>query len=181
MHEQLTRGYEEPRALMYVMLAGGIVFVTGLPRAIQGNLDKATEPLDGSGVVISWFITSVVIVTLMRYFMAAVSRWSSKPFGGRGSYFTARLGFFWMSVAVAPAYLLSGAVDFAALTSGSVQLRFIADIVNSATQLILLWFWSRALIETEGFERPLYGLATVVLSLIVLSGLIGGLVFLTVM
>nr|WP_281376652.1 YIP1 family protein [Rubricella aquisinus] len=180
MHEQLARGYEEPRALMYVMLAGGLFFVAGIPRAIQGNMAQSAEPLDGSGVIISWFITSVVIVTLMRYFMAAVARWSAKVFGGRGSYFTSRLGFFWMSVAIAPAILLAGMVDFAALMTGSARILYVADIVNIAAQLMLLWLWSRGLVETEGFERPIYGLATVILSLIVLAGLIGGLVLLTV-
>jgi hypothetical protein len=180
MHEQLTRGYEEPRALMYVMLAGGLFFVAGIPRAIQGNMAQSAEPLDGSGVIVSWFITSVVIVTLMRYFMAAVSRWCAKPFGGRGSYFTARLGFFWMSVAVAPAILLAGVVDFVALMTGSAPILFAADILNIAAQILLLWFWGRALVETEGFAQPIYGLATVILSLMVLAGLIGGLVLMTV-
>ncbi|MGB0497899.1 MAG: YIP1 family protein [Rubricella sp.] len=172
MERQLAAGHGEPRALMYVMLAGVMVFITGLPSALYDNL-QAGAPYEPSGIATSWLITAVAFMTLLRYLVAVIARWVAKPFGGKGTHFTARLAFFWSSLAVAPALIVSGSVAGVAYATGNVVLLWLADITGIAAQFLLLWLWVRAVEAAEGFERVLPAAGVVALTLLVLALLIG--------
>jgi hypothetical protein len=138
---RLERGADEGQALACLMGACALIFLSqwpGLSRA--AHLDPAV-PLEarlGGALMATMFL-----LPLIAYGLAALSHLLARLFGGRGSYFTARLALFWAMLAVSPVMLAQGL--FSAL-AGPGPLPALLGLGVLAAFLVL---WLGALIEAE--------------------------------
>ena len=101
----LAMGKREDRALAYLMGGCAIVFVSdwpGLAREAHVTGDDLSQLLSYS--LLGW----IFIWPLLFYGIAALVHLVAKVFGGKGTFYTARLAVFWSLLATAPASLLYG-------------------------------------------------------------------------
>lgn len=108
MRKQLRMGQREDRAIAYVLGACFMVFVSQWPElSRQAYLDPEV-PLQAriGGALMAWLF----IMPLVLYALAAVARLLAMPFGGQGTWYTARLALFWSLLATTPAWLFWGLV-----------------------------------------------------------------------
>lgn len=141
---RLTAGPEqESRALMYLMVACGLIFVAQWPRLRrEAFLDSAQAvPFDArlGGALLAW----IFLVPLAMYAIAWVSRGIARVMGGRGTGYTARLALFWSLLAATPLWLFYGLL--AGFSGPGPSLTF-AGLVAFA---VFLLFWVLSMIETE--------------------------------
>lgn len=140
VRDLLAHGKREDRAVAYVMFGCLIVFISYLPaiqyRAVQEGGDFQR---DASYAFLMW----IMVMPLMMYGIAAVLHLVAKVFGGKGSFYSARLAFFWAFLASTPALLLFG------LTRGFIGPGIEADIVGAIWSAAMLWFTFQGLREAE--------------------------------
>ena len=77
------------------------------------------------------------------YLLAALGHLAARLFGGRGSFFGARIALFWALLAVTPLMLLQGLV--AAFIGPGAGLTAIGLLVFA----VFLWFWFSGLAAAE--------------------------------
>lgn len=138
---QLARGVREDRALMYLMLGCGLVFVSQWPVAArEAHLDPSI-PLDArlGAALLAWLF----LAPLILYAIAGLSHLVARAIGGAGSFAAARLALFWALFMASPAWLLSG------LVNGMVGSGTAASLVGLAALGAFLWFWGVALVVAE--------------------------------
>ena len=146
IRRQLAMGQREDRALMYLVLACGLIFVAQWPRlSRQAYLDDAV-PLDAliGGALMGWFF----IAPLALYGLAALSRVIARVMGGQGTWYSARLALFWALLAAAPLWLLNGLVAGFIGPGAGLQLTSLVALA------VFLTFWGLCLIETERAGVP---------------------------
>lgn len=99
-------GGREDRALATLMLACALVFVAQWPRLSREAFLDPSIALEArlGGALLGWMF----LAPLMLYAMAALSHLVAKLFGGRASWFGARMALFWALLAAAPLWLLNG-------------------------------------------------------------------------
>lgn len=105
MRNHLAMGVREDRAIMFLMVACGLIFVAQLPRLSR------TAHLTGDAIdklVAYEFLAWVMIWPLGFYAIAFVSRMIAQVLGGQGTPYGARLSLFWALLASVPAALLYG-------------------------------------------------------------------------
>lgn len=108
VREKLARPPREDRALAVLMGACLMSFVAQWPgHARDAHLDPGI-PLDArlSGALMG----TVFVLPILAYVLAGASHLALRPFGGRGTFYGARLALFWAMLAVAPLMLLNGLV-----------------------------------------------------------------------
>lgn len=101
-----AQGRDEGRALAYLMIGCGLIFVGQWPRlAREAHLDPSIA-LDArfGGALLGWLF----IMPLVFYMLAALSRMIARVLGGQGDWYGARLALFWTVLATAPAFLFVG-------------------------------------------------------------------------
>ena len=133
IRRQLASGIGEDRALMYVMLACGLIFVGQWPRlSREAHLDPEV-PLNAlmGGSLMGW----IFIAPLMFYLLAAVSHLLLRPLGGRGNWFSNRLALFWALLASVPLWLIWGVVN--GFAHGSVAVQVVGALALAA--FLALW------------------------------------------
>lgn len=114
MRDLLAHGKREDRAIAYVLVACLLMFVAQWPRLVR--VAEGLEVMPGqedAGLtqLISYaFYTTVIMLPLLFYALAALSHLAAKAFGGQGSWFSARLALFWALLAATPVALLHGLV-----------------------------------------------------------------------
>ena len=115
VREHLARGANEARALAFLMIGCGLVFVAQCPRLMR------TAQLDGDDftrltayALLGWMI----IWPLVFYAGAGLVHAVSRLMGGGGTAYGTRLAMFWSWLAASPLGLLTGL--FAGLTGDSV-------------------------------------------------------------
>ncbi len=141
MRRQLAGGQREDRVLAYVIGACLLIFVAQLPRlAREAHLDSSI-PLDArlQAALLGW----LMIAPLFLYGIAALSHIVAKIFGGKGTWFGARLALFWALLASAPLWLFYG------LVAGFIGTGSALSLVGV---LLLAGFgaiWILSLIEAE--------------------------------
>lgn len=141
VRRQLAAGGGEPRALAYLMGACGLIFVAQWPRlAREAHLDP-TVPLDArvGAALLGW----VFFAPLIFYGLAALSHLVARAFGGRGTWFGARLALFWSLLVSAPLWLLSG------LTAGLVGPGPAMTLTGALLAAGFLGHWVLALLAAE--------------------------------
>ena len=105
---QLALGPREDRALLYLLLACGLIFVAQWPRLAARGISgrRRCRSMRGSaGALLAW----VFIAPLALYGLAALSHLAARGLRGQGTGYTARLALFWALLAAAPLWLLNGA------------------------------------------------------------------------
>ena len=110
MAAQVAAGLSEPRALVHLMLACGLVFVARLPMAVRSAEGLAVDEPVSAAVSAQLFAWGAV-APLLGYGLAAAVHLVARAFGGRGGFLGARAALFWSGLAVAPAVLAIGLVD----------------------------------------------------------------------
>jgi hypothetical protein len=141
LRRQLQGGVREDRALIYLMLACGLIFVGQWPALQRAALADPSTPLDAriGGALMAWLF----VAPLAMYAVAGLSHLLARLLGGRGTGFGARLALFWSLLAAAPLWLIYGMV---AGLIGPGPAMTATGAVAFAAFLVL---WLSALIEAE--------------------------------
>lgn len=140
LRRQLDGGVREDRALFYLMLGCGLLFVSQWPSLSRQAFLDPSVPLQariGGALMALMFILPLVL-----YLLGALSHLVARLFGGQGDWFSARLALFWAMLAAAPLWLFNGlAAGF--LTGPIVQ------IVGFVALAGFLYIWIGGLIAAE--------------------------------
>lgn len=145
MRERLQRGPREDRALAILMAACVLFFIAQWPGAArQAHLDPSV-PLNAR--LAGALMATVFIAPLMFYALGAASHLLARLFGGRGSFYGARLALFWALLMVSPLVLLQG------LVAGFIGAGAQAAVVGAVVLASFLFFWAANLYEAER-NRP---------------------------
>jgi Na+(H+)/acetate symporter ActP len=137
----LAAGPREDRAIAYVMLACLIIFVAQWPLMSREAFENPEVPFEArlGATLIAWLFA----MPLVLYGLAGLSHVVARLFGGKGSWYSARIALFWTLLAVSPLMLLRGLV--AGFIGPGVQMTVCDGIVT----LAFLVLWSISLIEAE--------------------------------
>lgn len=142
MRRLLAQGRREDRALVYLLLACGIIFVAQWPaisREVALNPDGA--PLQARLAIT--FFAWLMIWPLAFYGLGSLTHLIARPLGGRGSFYSARLALFWALLASTPAWLFYGLVN-GFIGPGPAQ-----TLVGAGLLLAFLSIWGICLREAE--------------------------------
>ena len=106
IRQKLDLGVGEPAALVTVMGAGLILFVSQWPSLARAAYLNPDIPLDArlGGALLG----SIFMLPLLAYALALVSHLVARGLGGQGTGFAARLSLFWALLSIAPATLFQG-------------------------------------------------------------------------
>jgi hypothetical protein len=133
----------EELALAYLMLGCGLVFVGQWPK-LQRDAYLAGEdlqPLIGASLF-AWIFAAPVLLYLLAWLVALLSRAVRRPVGGFGS----RMALFWALVAASPLWLLNG------LTAGLIGPGPALSLVGFFAAAAFLWFWIAGLRTAHAVE-----------------------------
>jgi len=136
----------EDRALAIVMAACILMFVAQWPLLSRLAFEDPSVPIDMrlGGALLGW----VFIAPLTLYVLAAVVHGVARLFGGRASWYEARMALFWAFLASSPLWLLNG------LVAGFVGPGPGQTLVGAAALLVFLVFWGAGLWEVETGRGP---------------------------
>ena len=143
----MAAGQREDRALIFLMLGCGLVFLSTIPRVVRLN-ELGAEVEYGAqigGAVLAWLF----VVPLALYIVAAISRLIARVLGGKGSGFSARLSLFWALLAASPLWLIWGLLaGYLGQDMAGVQAFGLVAFA------VFVYIWLMGLIETEtGMDR----------------------------
>lgn len=136
----LDGGQREDRAIAILAGACLIFFVASAPGYAR---QAAITGEDLAQLLTYSLFGTLFIMPLIFYGIAALSHLVVKPFGGKGSWFGARLALFWSLLATSPVILLWG------LTRGFIGPGFQAELVGIIWVAVFLLFWTLNLREAE--------------------------------
>lgn len=141
MRERLQRGPREDRALAILMAACLLFFVAQWPGAARQAYLDPSVPLNArlSGALMA----TLFIAPLMFYALGALSHIVARLFGGRGSFYGARLALFWSLLMISPLMLLQG------LVAGFIGAGAQAALTGALVLAAFLFFWAATLYEAE--------------------------------
>ena len=143
----LDQGQREDRAIAYVLVACLLIFIAQWPRLrrIADGYEPSPWPPDVNfeGMMTYSFYSLVIILPLFLYLVAALSRLVAKLFGGKGSWYSARIAFFWTLLATSPLVLLHG------LVRGFIGPGAQATLVGAIWAVAFLVIWFQTLREAE--------------------------------
>lgn len=146
----LDLGMRNDRALAYLMAACFLIFLSNLPliaRQVAGfDLPEGAPQQDISERGGYAFFGWMIVWPLLFYMIAGLAHLLARAFGGKGSFYSARLAVFWGLLASTPAALAYG------LTVGLLGPGTQANAVGMIWLLGLLWIVGSGLIEAE--TRP---------------------------
>ena len=108
MRDLLAAGQREDRAIAYLMAGCLFVFVAQWPRLARVAATGQDASTDFDMLVGTTFVVWLMLMPLVFYGIAALSHIIARLFGGRGSWFGARLALFWTLLATAPLMLFYG-------------------------------------------------------------------------
>jgi len=99
IRQLLAMGRREDRAIAYLMAACVIAIVAQLPMIARWNagfdIPAGTEALEMSTRIQYALLAWLMFAPLMMYILAAIIHIIAKVFGGKGSWYSARLAVFW--------------------------------------------------------------------------------------
>jgi len=141
MRKLLAMGPREDRALMVLLLACFLIFVAQWPLLSRQAFEDPSVPLRAriGGALMAWMFWMPVVC----YGLAAATRLVAMAFGGRGTWYSARLALFWSLLAAAPAWLLRGMV------AGFIGPGPALQLADAALLLAFLTFWGICLRVAE--------------------------------
>jgi hypothetical protein len=138
---KLEGGTHEGRALATLIGACLLIFVAQWPGLARAAHINPAIPLDArmGGALLG----TLFLLPPIAYAVAALSHLVARAFGGRGSFFSARLALFWSLLAVSPLMLLQG------LVRGFIGPGPALTLVGLAVLATFLMFWVTSLFESE--------------------------------
>ena len=136
----LSAGQREDRAIAILAGACLVFFVASWPRLAR----QAQETGEDLTMLLAYaMFTTLFILPLLLYGLAALARVVAKIVRGKGTWYTARLALFWSLLATTPVLLLWG------LTQGFIGPGAEADAVGLLWFAVFLLFWSINMREAE--------------------------------
>lgn len=138
MRRHLAMGVREDRAIFYLILVCGLVFVAQWPRQAYPDDSVPLDVLLG-GAMMGWLF----LVPLALCLIAGLPYLAAKAFSGHGSWFTARLAMFWPLLATNPLWMLNG------LVAGFIGPGVAFDLTSLIDLAIFLSFWGLSPVEAE--------------------------------
>lgn len=136
----LDAGPREDRAIAILAGACLVFFVASWPRLAR----QAQETGEDLTMLLAYaMFTTLFMMPLLFYAIAAIARIVAKIFRGRGTWYTARLALFWSLLATTPILLLWG------LTQGFIGPGGEADALGLLWFATFLLFWSITTREAE--------------------------------
>lgn len=133
MRRHLALGQREDRALAMLMAALGLMFLAQWPGLMRAAKTDPSVPLDAR--IGGALMALVFLAPLLAYGIAGLSRLVARLFGGRGTWFGARLALFWALLAASPLMLLQ------ALVGGLLGPGRADTAVAWAVLAVFLWVW----------------------------------------
>lgn len=143
MRRLLDQGRREDRAVVILLGACFLIFVAQWPRLQRESLvaPEGAPPLEAQlGIT---FFVMMMIWPFLAYLIAAISHLVARLCGGRGSWYSARLAFFWALLASSPAWLFHG------LISGFIGPGPAEQAVGAGVLLAFGTIWGMSLWEAE--------------------------------
>lgn len=141
MRSILADGVREDRALVFLMSACFIAFIAQWPALSRAAHLDPSVPLDArlGGALMG----TLFLVPLFAYALAAIAHLVAKVFGGKGSFYTARVALFWSLLVISPLMLLHG------LVSGFLGQGAQANIIGFLVMAGFLFQWISAMTVAE--------------------------------
>lgn len=141
IRQLLAEGPNEARALVILLGSCLLIFVSQCPRlAREAQLDPGV-PLDARmGVTL---FALIFMMPLIFYAIAAVSHIVARGFGGKGTWYGARLALFWALLCAVPAMLVHG------LLAGLVGPGAVTSVVGAGVAVLFAVLWVSMLIEVQ--------------------------------
>jgi len=147
IRDLLDQGRREDRAVAFVMIACFLIFVAQWPRLsrIANGYEPSPWPpeINFEGMMTYTFYAVVIMLPLALYGMAAVAHLIAKAFRGQGSWYSARLSFFWALLTTTPLLLLHG------LVRGFIGPGTQSILVGTVWALAFAYIWIQCMIATE--------------------------------
>lgn len=140
VRRHLARGQSEAFAFSLLVAFLVLAFVAQWPGASRAAFEAGNTPVSPRLLAIALALLATIP---LWYGLAALSRLIARAFGGRGTWYGARIALFWSLVAVTPLMLLQGLV--AGLIGPSPGLTAVGVAAGGA----FVVFWAMALIEVE--------------------------------
>ena len=138
---KLANGVREDRALATLMGACALIFVGQWPRLSREAFLDPSIPLEAR--MVGALMGVVFLLPLMLYGLAAISHLVARMFGGKGSWFSARMALFWALLSVSPLMLLNG------LVAGFLGQGAALTVVGVVVAAGFIYLWINMLIEAE--------------------------------
>lgn len=142
IRDLLAQGRREDRAIVFLMVSCFLIFVAQWPRLrrVAEGFEPSPFPADMNfeGMMTYTFFGAVIILPLFMYGLAALSHLVAKLFGGKGSWYSARLALFWTLLAMSPLFLFFGLVR--GLIGPGTQSLLVGGI--GALAFLVIWFQS---------------------------------------
>jgi len=147
IRDLLDQGRREDRAIVYLMVSCFLIFVAQWPRLrrVAEGYEPSPWPADMNfeGMMTYTFFSAVIVLPLVMYGIAAMSHLVAKIFGGKGTWFGARLALFWTLLAMSPIILFYG------LVRGLIGPGTQALLVGAIGALAFVIIWIQGLREAE--------------------------------
>ncbi len=141
LRAKLANGTRDDRALATVMAACFLLFIAQWPGLSRAAYLDPTIPLDAR--IAGALMATIFLLPPILYAVAALSHLVARAFGGKGSFFGARLALFWAMLCIAPLMLFHGLI--AGFIGPGTQLTVVGVLILVA----FLWLWITLLIEAE--------------------------------
>lgn len=106
LRAKLAEGQREDRALAVLMGACALIFLAQWPALARAAQVDPSVPFDAR--VGGALMAAIFLLPLVAYGLAALSHLGARTFGGRGTFYGARLALFWALMAAVPLFLISG-------------------------------------------------------------------------
>lgn len=109
VRDLLAQGPREDRALVFLMVGCGVVFLGQWPRMMRLAAEPEAPPLQAmlGATLMGWFF----LAPLLLYGLAGLIRLGMLALRLRVGWFAVRLAVFWALLAASPLWMLNGMVD----------------------------------------------------------------------
>lgn len=146
MQRQMAQVKGEERLLVYIVLACFLLFVARVPGLMVLAQTSPNPEITPTSLIGTSFAVTLFFAPLFFYAIAAVSHMIARIFGGKGSYFEARLALFWALLITTPLVLLSSLLN--------IVLPSLTVIQSSGLLIFLIfaYFWASCLNVAEKFR-----------------------------
>ena len=138
---KLSDGPREDRALAVIMGAGMLAFLAQWPSLARAAHLHTDVPLDArlGGALLG----CLFFLPLFAYALAAILHLIAKIFGGKGTFYSARLALFWAFLSVTPLMLAQG------ILAGFLGQSWILTSVGLGVALWFLWVFGQMFYEAQ--------------------------------